>query len=79
MLQRRQFHLPAYTCVMCGNGDIETRDHLFYTCPFAAACWNYLTTQFQVQDDIHDNISHPKDILNVLFHMEIQILAAWSI
>jgi hypothetical protein len=28
------------TCVLCSRPDVETRDHLFFQCSFAASCWN---------------------------------------
>jgi hypothetical protein len=27
-------------CRMCDNGLIETRDHLFWSCPFSLQCWH---------------------------------------
>jgi hypothetical protein len=41
MLQRNNFFLPDYTCVICGS-HIETRDHMFFQCPFPTVCWQYL-------------------------------------
>lgn len=37
MFQKRQFHVPSYDCVLCGSRTLESRDHLFYHCPFAKA------------------------------------------
>jgi hypothetical protein len=38
MLQRKRFFLPDYTCIMCNGSALETRDHLFFSCPFAESC-----------------------------------------
>lgn len=35
MLHRKHFFLPDYSAVMCGTSLLETRDHLFFTSPFA--------------------------------------------
>jgi hypothetical protein len=42
MLQRKRFFLPDYTCIICNGSALETRDHLFFSCPFAVSCWQYL-------------------------------------
>lgn len=40
MLQRRHINIQGDTlCVMCNEREQETIDHLFFTCPFAKACW----------------------------------------
>jgi hypothetical protein len=34
MLQRKNFFMPTYLCEMCNGGHLESRDHLFFSCPF---------------------------------------------
>jgi hypothetical protein len=35
MLQRKNFFMDDYSCIMCGTNGLETRNHLFFLCPFA--------------------------------------------
>jgi hypothetical protein len=42
LLERKKFFRADYTCIMCNGSTLETRDHLFFTCPFAVYCWRYL-------------------------------------
>lgn len=42
VLQRKNFFIENYTCVMCNMQVLETRDHLFFYCPFAQLCWAYI-------------------------------------
>jgi hypothetical protein len=34
--------MDDYSCILCADGDLETRNHLFFLCPFAHICWQYL-------------------------------------
>jgi hypothetical protein len=40
LLKRKNRHLDDYNCVLCNTNTEETCFHLFFTCPFSAACWN---------------------------------------
>ena len=54
MLQRRNFHVqPNSHCVMCNAGVVEDLRHLFFDCPFAAACWQKLGILWGSSNDIH--------------------------
>ncbi|PNT71452.1 hypothetical protein BRADI_2g27773v3 [Brachypodium distachyon] len=71
--------LPSYECVLCGLPQLETRDHMFFHCPFAKACWSYLCGNFTPVANVHLNLESLKCKLKVPFFMEIIILGAWSI
>lgn len=80
MLQRKNFHLPDYNCIMCGLHTLETRDHLFFHCPFATRCWNHLLPGWIVPDaDIHAVTRSFRLSFHQPFFMEVFILALWSI
>ncbi|PNT61170.1 hypothetical protein BRADI_5g11115v3, partial [Brachypodium distachyon] len=68
-----------YTCVLCNGLQIETRDHLFFQCPFSLACWRYICPQFNPHNNVHHNVTDLKDHLDVPFPMEIIALGCWSI
>lgn len=79
MLLKRSFFIPSYECVPCGEMQPETRDHLFFHCPFAKACCTYLCPDYVPLPNVHANVNQLKQNLKVPFHMETTILAAWSI
>jgi hypothetical protein len=84
MLQRKRFFLPDYTCVMCGGADLETRDHLFFTCPFAVHCWQYLCPGWVLPLSnghlvLQEVVQSLKLQIKQPFFMEIIMLISWSI
>ncbi|PNT71542.1 hypothetical protein BRADI_2g30841v3 [Brachypodium distachyon] len=79
MQQKRGLHLQSCMCTLCNLQILETRNHLFFECPFALSCWRYLCPDFDQCNTVHGNIHSLKTKLKVPFHMEIMILAAWSI
>jgi hypothetical protein len=42
LLGRKQFHLPSYACATSQCDEEKTLIHLFWACPFAKVCWNYV-------------------------------------
>lgn len=43
MLRRRHLNIEDDAlCVLCNMGIEEDMDHLFFDCPFARQCWNYI-------------------------------------
>lgn len=79
MLLRKNFHLPSYSCILCQQGALETRDHLFFYCPFALACWRYLCPRFMPHGCTLHILSEIKRQLNKPFGMDMITLACWSI
>ena len=79
LLGRKRFELPSYSCVTINCPEEETLVHLFLSCPFVEACWDYICPQrtrnlavWEALSDIREKIQQP-------FAMDIIILAAWSI
>ena len=81
LLQRKNLFVEDYTCVMCNEGSLETRDHLFFYCRFAQACWKCLCPALDLQANVNhiEFISQLKAHLDKPFYMEIIILCAWAI
>lgn len=71
MLQKRQFHVPSYNCIMCEDNVLETRDHLIFHCKFAKTCWKYICPTFSAKQNVHANVIHLKEELKVP-HLENQ-------
>jgi hypothetical protein len=47
-------------CVLCNTTSIETRDHLFFDCPFAANCWSKVRIQWDCSLSIGDRFYSAK-------------------
>jgi hypothetical protein len=66
---------------MCDHAELESRNHLFFYCPFAKLCLQYLCLSWTPphQQDIQNIITSLKHELKVLFFMELIILTTWAI
>jgi hypothetical protein len=53
--------------------------HLFWTCPFADKCWDFICPQRTKNLSVYEAFSGIKHKLQVPFYMETMILAAWGI
>lgn len=71
--------LESYNCVLCRNQIEETLEHLFFYCPFAACCWNFLAFQTSVTLSRLQAVEAFKLAFNQVFFMEVFILLCWSI
>jgi hypothetical protein len=47
MLRRKNFFMDDYSCIMCGTNELETRNHLFFLCPF---CTHVLAVSLSLLD-----------------------------
>jgi hypothetical protein len=79
LLRRKNFHLPSYTCVNYNCAEEETLVHLFWSCPFAAKCWDFICPQRDRNLSVYEAISDMRHRIHKPFAMEIIILASWSI
>ena len=75
--------MPSYACVMCGNKVVESRQHLFFECPFARLYWKYLCPNW---DDIGAAHLPIDEVITSLraeiaqpFSLEIVTLVAWAL
>ena len=79
LLRRKSFHLGNYNCAVNNCPQEETLQHLFWTCPFAAQCWDLICPSRQANVSIMEAFLDLKQKLHVPFFMEIVILASWAI
>jgi hypothetical protein len=80
MLQRKNFHLTKYNCIMCGASTLETRDHLFLHCTFASWCWSHLLPDWIIPNtDIHSVLQSFKFTFRQPFFIEVSTLVLWAI
>ena len=79
LLGRKNFHIQSYSCAVLQCTQEEMLMHLFWSCPFAAQCWDYVCPQRSRNLSVHEAFSDIKEKLGVPFYMEIMILAAWGI
>jgi hypothetical protein len=57
----------------------ETLVHLFWACPFADQCWNFVCPQRNKRLSILEALEEIKTRIKLPFAMEIITLAAWGI
>ena len=79
LLRRKSFQLGSYNCAVNNCPQEETLQHLFWTCPFAAQCWDLICPSRQANVSIMEAFLDLKQKLHVPFFMEIVILASWAI
>jgi hypothetical protein len=65
--------------VLCNTHTIETRDHLFFTCPYAQACWEKIQIRWDSFRPIPDKVDHARSRFEGQCFMEIFICVAWNI
>ena len=66
-------------CPLCTTGVVETRDHLFFGCSFAADCWNLVGIDWDLQRPILDRIRRAQSSFNGACFLEIFACAVWNI
>ena len=79
MLRRKTFYLENYNCATLNCDQEETLQRLFWTCPFAIQCWNFICPTRRINLSSLDHIQDIRDKLQLAFAMDIIIIAAWSI
>ena len=79
LLARKKFVLQSYNCAVLHCGQEETLLHLFWTCPFAVQCWDFICPNRSMSLTLYDGFFDMRDKLNIPFFSDIIILASWSI
>jgi hypothetical protein len=79
LLRRKNFQLQSYQCVVTNCTDEETLVHLFWACPFAEQCWNFVCPQRSKRLSILESFEDVRSKIKLPLAMEILILAAWGI
>ena len=79
LLSRKKFQLPSYDCATLQCRQVETLVHLFWTCPMAIQCWDYICTQRDRNLTLQEAFFDMRNKLQLPFFMDILILSSWSI
>jgi hypothetical protein len=79
LLRRKTFHLENYNCATLNCQQEETLQHLFWTCPFAAECWDIICLSRQRNISIMEAFAYLRDKFQQPFFMDIIILASRAI
>jgi hypothetical protein len=65
--------------VLCNSHTKEIRDHLFFECPFAQACWEVIGVDWDFVLPISSRILTAKNTFNGPCFMENFACASWNI
>lgn len=81
MLRRRNLLIRDnnYACLLCADPPEETVEHLFFQCPFSAACWGRLGIIWPSHGDRLQLLHEAKRRWTKPMFMEIFLVAAWSL
>lgn len=79
LLQRKSMYLDDYSCVLCSHKAEETLLHLFWDCPFALRCWDFLFHDKQRGILAYDEIALSLSQLPGEIALDIIIMGCWSI
>jgi hypothetical protein len=79
LLARKNFQLQNYDCETSQCHQEETIVHLFWSCPFAPRCWEFICPDRFPSLDWVEAVVDLKMKLQVPFYMEIIILTAWGL
>lgn len=71
--------LEDYNCPLCIGLIEESLVHLFFSCPFASLCWNWIQVHTSEQLDTFQNLELIKEQLRVPFFMEVILIMCWTI
>jgi mannosylglycoprotein endo-beta-mannosidase len=77
LMHRRHWTIQGTNfCVLCNSNTTETREHLFFTCPYAKACWDKIQIAWDHNLSIQDRVSQAKSNFQGQCFMEIFVCAA---
>ena len=79
LLRRKNFVLEEYNCATRECQQEETLHHLFWGCPFAKRCWDYICPTRAQNLSVMEAFQDIKDKLSLPFFMEIIILSSRAI
>ena len=74
LLARKNFQLPSYDYASLQCSQVETLIHLFWTCPMARQCWEYVCPQRDINLNLHEAFLDMRNKLQLPFFMDIMIL-----
>jgi hypothetical protein len=71
--------LEEYNCAVRGCQQEETLHHLFWECPFAKRCWDYIYPSRTQNLSVFEAMQDIKEHIRLPFTMEIIILGSCAI
>jgi hypothetical protein len=66
-------------CILCNSTSVETRNHLFFECEFAIACWNAVNIQWTHNLPISDMILLARETFQGPCFLEVVACVLWNI
>jgi hypothetical protein len=80
LMDRKHWQIDSsLECVLCHTHLKETRDHLFFECPFSQSCWGSIGIQWNMALQVPDRILSAKSNFVGPCFMETLACAAWNI
>jgi hypothetical protein len=80
LMQRKNWQIEGgLFCVLCSHHFEESRDHLFFQCPFAHSCWEKINIQWDNSLEISSRFTQARQAFRGPCFIEIAICAAWNI
>lgn len=80
LMQRKNWQIEGGPhCVLCNLSQLETRDHLFFGCPFASSCWGAVGINWDTTLWPSIRFARAHNAFNKPCFMEIVVCAAWNI
>jgi hypothetical protein len=76
---RKDWHVeegPA--CVLCNSQVVESRDHLFFDCSFAGACWTRINIQWDCSLQVSQRVVSARSAFAGPCFMEFITCDAWN-
>jgi hypothetical protein len=79
LMLRKNWHIEdGISCVLCDSHTLETKDHLFFQCPFAARCWERIGIDWH-NWPVLENFLRPRDGFAGPCYVEVVVCALWNI
>jgi hypothetical protein len=80
MMIRKQWNVDSGpSCILCTDQVLETRDHLFFDCPFARSCWDMCQIHWNTAMPISQRFLEAKTSFAGPCFMEVAVCVAWNI
>ena len=80
LMLRKNWHIESGSeCVLCHDGNLEARDHLFFGCQFALECWDTIHCSWDVTLPISDRFLLASASFQGPCFVEIVACATWNI
>jgi hypothetical protein len=80
IMLRKNWNLDSGpNCCLCHVSQLETRDHLFFQCEFAATCWDSIGILWSATDDFTARFITARNTFPGPCFLEIMACACWNI